>query len=1341
MNFGSNSFPEWLTGLLLTSGHASVLIGLVLLVQTVFGKWLTPAWRFNLWLLVVARLLMPVVPSSRWSVFNVLSPSDAVSYGTRTGSTAPAFLPRNSVAPPAAKALGNESRAATAALPSTVPSAPVNLPAKPIGMASPLSETPVQRQGRSWSWRDGITFIWGAGALILVTRLLWTNLRFTRRLAQELPMVSGSAIDLLRECQKTLGIARDVCLIETAEIDAPAVCGFWRKRLLLPAGILARLTRDELRCVFLHELAHIRRRDIELSWLVSALQALHWFNPALWWGFARMRADRESACDTLALGHLEPKDRVTYGEAIIKVIEELARPVIAPGLLGLSEDRMQIQRRLEKILSYRKPSSWSALASLLIVALALLGLTDAKPTILGAPPGPLAGPQALRQKAVNLRIVDTNGIGIAGATVSCQGFDWSGTSDLEGRVTWLDAGRSYSYRVDKEGYRMMLLPPISPNRFERLVTLERALVIRGQVLDAATGRPIPSFKVYPGHLVMAAVPPGLEDASAIRGTDGAFRYSFSMPFEPSADSVLYVEAAGYAPAISKPLASGDNGQELRFLLRKSEPVPGRVEAPDGLPAREATVELWSGQLNLTEIPVRHRTQTAADGTFAIIPAVSGGLFVHHASGYAELTWAQFKSQPVIRLQRWGRVQGLWSKPVPAVSGLLLEGINWTDAIYTFRPHWINDLAKVDRSGEFTFRDLVPPGEYRLGEVMDLNIRQPGGGTSRMLLQNVRATLRVEPGQTSVVEIAAGRPVVGRLDLGDETNELHQPVITLHSEMQTPKLSDPPPNPGLSPEEKLRLLQDQRSRLETFWLSDAGKALRRSERIYRVIVPEDNAFRFDHVEPGTYRLFLNPGKSGEGERDVGRDVVIPQGDPDKPVDLGTLRANGVTPAQTAPDASDQEPEKAVAIVHRPEPMAVLPNTNQFLRIVGTVVDAQSGKPIRTFRFIPGRAWGQLPGGAVQWDWTKGKASDDGVFDLRWDSAPEGMPANAVPWTFIVEANGYLPGETPRLVAGRHELQIRLQKGDSVTGVAVTPSGEPVSGAEVIIDGLGYAELDRRKLEKVDLGKFDRAYTRTDAQGRFTLPAIFPNPQILGVHTLGCGRVTGQELATLKKLVLQPWGRVEGTLRIGNRLGTNMPVSIGAAFSPFAGVNYYSDTFNVTTDEQGRFVFTDVPAGKMRLMRWAPSRGTRSGTHQTEVDVLPGEITPVVYGGNGASIVGKVVLQSTGQPFDWTRTTQVLETARPGPSIIGVNSGTQPHRLYVPDWLDDGHFRIDDVAPDQYVLRLKYVVESVTDSSGQPLGKGLASKQIDVSVPQAGSKTQPLDLGTIILPDAPVSGSRP
>ncbi|HEX4645071.1 MAG TPA: M56 family metallopeptidase, partial [Verrucomicrobiae bacterium] len=54
-----------------TSWEATIVIALVLSVQLLFKKILTPRWQYALGLLVLLRLGLPVAPSSSFSLFNL----------------------------------------------------------------------------------------------------------------------------------------------------------------------------------------------------------------------------------------------------------------------------------------------------------------------------------------------------------------------------------------------------------------------------------------------------------------------------------------------------------------------------------------------------------------------------------------------------------------------------------------------------------------------------------------------------------------------------------------------------------------------------------------------------------------------------------------------------------------------------------------------------------------------------------------------------------------------------------------------------------------------------------------------------------------------------------------------------------------------------------------------------------------------------------------------------------------------------------------------------------------------------------------------------------------------
>jgi len=101
--------------------------------------------------------------------------------------------------------------------------------------------------------------------------------------------------------------------------------GLLRPRLLLPIELRPRLSDEELRFVFLHELAHLKRHDIAIDWCLAILQTLHWFNPLIALAFARARGQRELARDAMVLAATAPTQQNSYGQTIVKLVESFAR--------------------------------------------------------------------------------------------------------------------------------------------------------------------------------------------------------------------------------------------------------------------------------------------------------------------------------------------------------------------------------------------------------------------------------------------------------------------------------------------------------------------------------------------------------------------------------------------------------------------------------------------------------------------------------------------------------------------------------------------------------------------------------------------------------------------------------------------------------------------------------------------------------------------------------------------------------------------------------------------------------------------------------------------------------
>jgi len=357
--------PPFFQWLLHTSWQAGILVCLILLIQKALGRRIGVRGCYWLWLVVLIRMVMPWAPPSAVSMYNLLPPPRLASHGlaatAQSGNVGPAFAAMDGTF-----VMGGHGKAGPA--------------------ANETQETQAATGPGLWARRwlerqDTVLFLlWLAGVCALTGYILAGHIRLWRIVRRECPLTDRRILDLLDKCHRQLGIGRAVGVIATDRVGSPALFGFLRPRLLLPRATMAELNLCELRHIFLHELAHLRRDDIVIGYLVTLLQVLHWFNPLIALGFRRMRADWELVCDGLALSMLTPDETAAYGRTIVHQIEQLLTSRPRRMLAALSGDRARIKQRIAMISQFTKGMyRRSPLAIVLIGLLACTGLTNGLP--------------------------------------------------------------------------------------------------------------------------------------------------------------------------------------------------------------------------------------------------------------------------------------------------------------------------------------------------------------------------------------------------------------------------------------------------------------------------------------------------------------------------------------------------------------------------------------------------------------------------------------------------------------------------------------------------------------------------------------------------------------------------------------------------------------------------------------------------------------------------------------------------------------------------------------------------------------------------------------------------
>jgi HEAT repeat protein len=143
--------------------------------------------------------------------------------------------------------------------------------------------------------------LWLTGVVTLSLRLAsgWLAARRLRALGTR--PAPEACIATLHRLAARLRVSQPVRLLQSALVQVPAVLGWVRPVILLPASALTGLTPLQLEALLAHELAHVRRYDYLVNLIQSVIETLLFYHPAVWWISARVRDEREHCCDDLAV--------------------------------------------------------------------------------------------------------------------------------------------------------------------------------------------------------------------------------------------------------------------------------------------------------------------------------------------------------------------------------------------------------------------------------------------------------------------------------------------------------------------------------------------------------------------------------------------------------------------------------------------------------------------------------------------------------------------------------------------------------------------------------------------------------------------------------------------------------------------------------------------------------------------------------------------------------------------------------------------------------------------------------------------------------------------------------
>ena len=327
--------------LTLSAACSAVLLPLLLLARRIRHRYAART-LYVLFLLLALRLVLPV--QLNWSAPAVTV--EVPSYSISAPVQRPA--PVQNMTPTGQNPSGQTVQTPAQSLPQQVQTAPEP---EPVTIRS----------------TQLLSILWLAGAGGFLVFHCVSYLLARRKLLRSALSPTPEQADKCSALRQALNIRRSVGLMRSSAVSSPMMLGLARPVILLPDRDL---TISELDLTLRHELLHLKRQDVAYKAVMLLANAVHWFNPLVWWMAREAGRNLELCCDEAVIRSLNGGGRREYGQVLLQAAADASGPALST---RFGSGKGQLKDRLGNLF-LKKRRGVPLLCCALALVLALGGL-------------------------------------------------------------------------------------------------------------------------------------------------------------------------------------------------------------------------------------------------------------------------------------------------------------------------------------------------------------------------------------------------------------------------------------------------------------------------------------------------------------------------------------------------------------------------------------------------------------------------------------------------------------------------------------------------------------------------------------------------------------------------------------------------------------------------------------------------------------------------------------------------------------------------------------------------------------------------------------------------------
>jgi len=525
-----------------------------------------------------------------------------------------------------------------------------------------------------------LALIWIAGCALGVYRLIRGLLKLRDLHRGVRPVADESLCELAAATARQVGLPKVPKVYESETILSPLSFGLFHPSIVLPQGIVWAFDEDQVRGLFLHEMAHIARRDHWVGALQRLATILFWWNMLTRRACAQISTIREQICDDIST---VAGSGDTYAALLVELASRIVYSNALSGTIGMFDGKQSdFSQRIHRLLNphrliVTRLGGRAKTAAVICFALLLLpatatwqvravaveqlspaektdetkktanveaakGTDDKNQSITG-----LEAPVFVWPKVLRGVIKDADGKPITGAKVRLD-FEkiheysigrWDELLDSQ----TLETGDDGKFSFDAEKF-----PKLTHRPFVLTITCTADGYADAKWWnwytrsDTKLGEHVTDIKMKPGRVVLGRCvdPEGNPVSRAIvkmasdydvkaltqseswdpRKTKDDGTFEFSIPRDSEAGIEIWAVDPQWAPQHATLVKGSDTFGDIR--LQQGAPLHGTVRNADGTPVIGtvvAAVSIDDGKLDMVTFPANIAARTDAEGNYTIQP--------------------------------------------------------------------------------------------------------------------------------------------------------------------------------------------------------------------------------------------------------------------------------------------------------------------------------------------------------------------------------------------------------------------------------------------------------------------------------------------------------------------------------------------------------------------------------------------------------------------------------------------------------------------------------------------------------------------------------------------------